>query len=115
METSYKFWTREELYLHCMKQGREYGFDALQIKEAIFDKRWNPAIEFDGCSMVQDLYHPFWPCLKHDYDWIVGEGGIEADKRFYNNLKQSGFATWRAKLWFFGVRAAWLLWYKWRK
>lgn len=111
----YKYWTREELYLHCMKQAREYGFDVLEIKQVVFDKRWNPVEDFNGCNLVQDVYHPFYPCLKHDYDWIVGNGGIESDKHFYKLLKQSGMVTAKARLWFYGVRLGWLLYYKWKK
>jgi hypothetical protein len=115
MKQPYKFWKREELYHHCMKQALEFGFDVLEIKEIVFDKRWIPQEDFNGCNLVQDIYHPFYPCLKHDFDWIVGEGGLKADQTFYNNLKKSGMLTIKAKIWFFGVRLGWLLWYKWKK
>ena len=38
MKQPYKFWKREELYHHCMKQALEFGFDVLEIKEIVFDK-----------------------------------------------------------------------------
>lgn len=109
----YKNWKREDLYLHCAKQAREFNFDVIEIKKIIFDKRWNPAKEYNGCSLVQDPLHPFYPCLRHDYDWIVGVGGIDADKRFYNNLKKAGMLTIKAKIWFVGVRLGWVIYYKW--
>ena len=111
----YKNWTREELYHHCMKQALEFGFDPIEIKATIFDKRWNPSQDFNGCNLVQDIYHPFYACLKHDFDWIVGEGGIEADRTFYNNLKKSGMNGLKARCWFLGVRIGWLSFYKWVK
>ena len=115
MKQPYKYWTREELYLQCMKQARVFGFDPVEIKETIFDKRWQPSQEFNGCNLVQDEFHPFYACLKHDFDWIIGNGGIEADRTFYNNLKKSGMRTIKARFWFLGVRAGWVLFYKWKK
>ena len=111
----YKYWTREELYHHCMKQALAFGFDPVEIKQVIFDKRWQPSQEFNGCNLVKDEFHPFYACLKHDFDWIVGKGGIESDRTFYNNLKKSGMNGFKAKCWFFGVRLGWLLFYKWKK
>jgi hypothetical protein len=110
----YKYWTREELYLHCTKQVGPYNFSILEMKEVIYDKRWDPVKEFNGCTLVQDPLHPFWPCVRHDYDWVVGNGGIEADRRFYNNLKQAGMLSFKARMWFIGVRLGWVLWYKWK-
>ena len=108
-------WSREELYHFCMKQALKFDFDPVEVKQVIFDKRWNPSQEFNGCNLVQDIYHPFYACLKHDFDWIVGVGGIEADRTFYNNLKKSGMRTIKARIWFLGVRIGWLLFYKWVK
>lgn len=111
--TPYRYWTRTELFRHCQEQSEEYGFDISEVKEVIFDDRWNPITDFNGCSLVQDPLHPFYPCLKHDYDWIVGTGGIESDKRFYENLKKSGMISFKARVWYIGVRLGWVLYYKW--
>lgn len=111
--TPYKNWTRKQLVSHCLKQADEYGFDPEEIRATIYDERWIPEIEFNGCTLVQDPLHPFYPCLKHDFDWIVGDGGIEADKRFYNNLKKAGLVTVKARVWYIGVRLGWIFWYKW--
>lgn len=111
----YKHWTRDEFYLHFMKQARIYGYDPIEIKEMVYDKRWNPALDFNGCNLVQDILHPFYACGKHDYDWIVGTGGLKADKVFYNNLKKAGMNNFKSRYWFYGVRMGWLLWFKWKK
>jgi len=111
--TPYKNWSRLELYVHCSFQAKEYGFDIHEIKETIFDDRWDPMKDFNGCNLVQDPLHPFYPCLKHDYDWIVGVGGIESDRRFYENLKKSGMLSFKARVWFLAVRLGWMLYYKW--
>jgi hypothetical protein len=102
------------MYLHFCKQARVYDFDVLKIKEVVYDSRWNPAKDYNGCTLVQDPLHPCWPCCKHDYDWIVGVGGIKTDTEFYNNLKKSGMLSLKARVWYIGVRLGWLLWYKWR-
>jgi hypothetical protein len=109
----YKYWSRLELFEHCKIQSELYGFNIEEIEEVVYDDRWNPSEDFNGCTLVQDPLHPFYPCLKHDYDWIVGVGGIDADRRFYNNLKKSGMITLKAKIWFIGVRLGWVLYYKW--
>ncbi len=109
----YRNWTREDLYSHCLKQSEEYGFDKEEMLDVIFDDKWSPALDFNGCNLVQDPLHPFYPCLRHDYDWIVGVGGVDADRRFYNNLKQAGMLSLKARVWFIGVRLGWVFYYKW--
>ncbi len=109
----YKYWSREELFNHCKVQAMMYDFSIEEVKETVFDDRWNPSIDFNGCSFVQDPLHPFYPCLKHDYDWVVGVGGIDSDSRFYENLKKTGMLSLKARIWFLGVRLGWSLYYKW--
>ena len=111
----YRNWSRTELYDHCLRQADQYGFDKDEMYEVIYDKRWNPVCDFDGCSVVQDPIHPFYPCLKHDHDWIVYGGGIEYDMEFYLNLKKTNLVNRKARLWYIGVRTAWLFWYRWKK
>jgi hypothetical protein len=69
----YKFWTKEKLYWHLITQAGEYyaNDDNMQfiIKNAVYDTRWNPLLEFNGCTFVQDDLHPFLPCFIHDWRW----------------------------------------------
>jgi len=111
----YKNWTRNELYAHCLMQADEYGFDRVEMSNVIYDKRWVPQQDFNGCTLVQDPLHPFWPCLRHDWAWIVGEGGREVDDRFREDLIQSGMYGAKAKRWFIGVRIGWFFSFKWLK
>ena len=108
-------WTRDELYTHFLKQSLAKGYDLSEIRTAVYSDGWDPMTEYNGCTMVQDPIHPFWPCFKHDYNWIVGGGGIEADREFYEDLKAAGFLNIEARIWFLGVRIGWVLWYKWKQ
>ena len=114
----YKFWTKDELYYHLIRQAEGFGFDnsiIIEIKEAIYSNKWNCIEDFNGCNLVRDCYHPFLPCFLHDYHWQCLGGGYKYDKIFRRNLIQCEMYKWKAKLWFFGVRLGWLLYYKWRK
>ena len=110
----YQFWTRDDLYDHIMIQCDKFGFDKKEAEEIIYDNRWNPTLDFDGCTLVQDPIHPFYPCLKHDWAWRVMGGGIEHDVEFRRDLITANMYGFKAKKWFLGVRIAWVLWYKWK-
>ena len=111
----YKNWTRKQLYDHCIIQCEEYGFDKNECKGIIYDKRWDPMKDFNGCSVVQDPIHPFYPCLKHDWSWVVLGGGIEHDRQFRKDLIRSGMYGFKARRWFWGVRIGWIFFHKWKK
>lgn len=110
----YKYWTRDNFTEHFSKQTADYPIDLYEMHEVVHDIRWNPN-EFNGCNFVQDDLHPFWPCFRHDYDWIVNGGSKEADLRFRKNLIAFGFSKLRANIFYIGVRTGWLLWFKWQK
>lgn len=105
----YKLWDRDELYVHCLRQMKEYGCSELRetVKEVIFSDKWNPMTDFNGCSVIQDKIHPYIPCLIHDYRWLVGEGGKEADIEFRNNLEKFGTPNPRRFFMWVGVRIGW--------
>jgi len=113
----YKFWSREELFKHCEKQCIEYSGEDLitELKKIIFDVRWNPTEDYNGCNVIQDRHHPFPPCLIHDFRWLVEGGGIETDREFKRNLKIFGTSKSRSVLMFLGVRCGWGFYYKWEK
>lgn len=114
--TPYSHWTREELFSHCKRQCIHYGCEDLinEVSEIIYDLNWNPIVDYDGCTLVQDKLHPYVPCLIHDYDWLVNGGGIEFDRNFVENLCKFGMERWKVAFMFMGVRMGWILWYKWK-
>ena len=90
------------------------GIDVkMLIRKGMTDVRWNPMKDFNGCSVVQDLFHPCISCFIHDYLWITGQGGKDADYIFYKLMILEG--TPKAMAWrrWFAVRVAWLFWFKW--
>ena len=113
----YKYWTREQLFFHCEKQCVDHGQEQMvkTVKDIIFDSRWNPKKDYNGCNVVQDKYLPYVPCLIHDYRWLVEKGGIDSDIEFRLNLKKFGTKEKRSVLMFIGVRLGWFFYYKWAK
>lgn len=112
----YKYWDRDELYSHLKRQAtaNKY-FDYKTIRYAVYDTRWNPMLEFNGCNVVQDDLHPFLPCFLHDYRWVVKGGGKKTDIQFYNSLIKFGVPKWKAKLYYYRVRIGWNLYFKHKK
>lgn len=113
----YKYWTREELHKHLMRQAEDHKVERLtdKISVAVYSKLWDPIEQFNGCNVVQDDFHPFVPCFIHDYDWIVLGGGKKYDKDFVNNLLSFGMHPSKALIYYIGIRIAWLFYYKWKK
>jgi len=104
----YRFWSRNDLYWKLIQQAGEYGVndDAMEfhIKSAVYDKRWNPSVDFNGCNVVQDDLHPFLPCFIHDWRWVTGQNKLDADIEFKWNLINFGYPKWKAELYFWAVR-----------
>lgn len=113
----YRFWTHEQLFLHCEKQCYHYGQEDLipLVKEIIYDVRWFPMKDYNGCNMVQDMFHPYVPCLIHDYRWFVEKGGLKTDIEFRTNLQNFGTSKSRSIAMFYGVRLGWFFYFKWNK
>lgn len=113
----YQFWTREQLFEHCVVQCQWYKCeDMIPVFESvIFDERWDPIVDYNGCNVIEDRLHPYPPCLKHDFDWLVLGGGIAYDIDFRKNLKKFGESPNMTVVMFVGVRIGWLCWYKWDK
>ena len=110
-------WTRQELYEHLIRQLKSNGL-LPTYKEAAysacFDPRWNPLEQFDGCTLVQDEIHPFFPCFMHDYRCIVLGWSNEYDLAFRDDLIKFGFKKWKANLYYLGVRVGYYAYYKWK-
>jgi len=112
----YQFWTKTQLADHLKKMSQKLDLHKeirILIETAMGDLRWVPIKEFDGCSVVQDLYHPCLSCFIHDYLWKTGQGGREADELFYLLMLAEGTPKGRANRRWFAVRTAWFFYYKW--
>jgi len=114
----YQHWTRDQMFDHLRSQAEMYGYDNDEIetiKAMVFHDEWNPMLEFDGCTAVSDVLHPFLPCFKHDFNWRVFGGGKWADVEFKSDLIRCGVKPFKAWRWYTGVRVAWNLYFKWKK
>jgi hypothetical protein len=111
----YKYWQRHELFEMLVRQSEGKGFKAEDIHRMVCDTRWDPLKDFDGCTLVSDHLQPFLPCFIHDYRWYVEGGGKHTDIEFRENLLKFGFPVWKAHMYYLGVRAGWILWFKWTK
>ncbi len=71
------------------------------VLEAMDSPEWDWYEDCDGCTAVSEAHWPtkyFPPCLRHDYDWMRGDGGWEASVRFYELQRAYGMSVWRAGL-----------------
>ena len=115
----YKFWNRNQLFQHLKTQLDYYSFmdddNYTLLKDACYDERWIPMLDFNGCNIVQDDLHPFFPCFIHDWRWITNQDAKEADYELYYNLKKCSVPEFRARIYYLGVRIGWYCYYKWKK
>ena len=103
-----------ELLRHnCIASGVPSYVDKCFV--AAFDTRWDPS-KYDGCTGVGDPLHPFPPCFIHDWEWTVNGGGKQSDINFLKDcIRFKLVSSKKAKIWYIGIRIAWLAYYKWRK
>ncbi len=90
--------------------------DRALIVEALDSPAWDWFVDCDGCTGVSDLYWPtrfFPPCLRHDFDWLMGDGGLEGSKRFYRLQRVYGVPRWRSGLRAGVVTVVWYGWSRW--
>ena len=113
--TPYRYgWSRQLFYEFLIHQAIDFDISTFLVKQICFDYDWNPVADYDGCTLVQDKFHPFLPCFIHDYRWRTGQGGLDSDLEFKINLQKSGMSKFESWKWFFGVRLGWLFYYKWK-
>lgn len=104
----------------------EASFDVLSvpadiqglIREALDSDKWDWFRDCDGCTAVSEVYWPtiyFPPCLRHDYDCMIGQGGWPASVRFYHIQRAYGMGRFRAGIRATAVTAAWYAWLRWRR
>jgi hypothetical protein len=113
----YSFWSKFEMaeHLYRVASRLNMGTEVKElIRSAMTDVRWNPREDFNGCSVVQDIYHPCVSCFIHDYLWITGQGGKDADYVFYELMLMEGMSRDKSGRRWFAVRVAWLFYFKWK-
>ena len=111
----YRNWTRVQLFDALKLNALPYGFNIDHLRVAVFDDRWNPSEDFDGCTIVSDNLHPDPSCFMHDYARIVLEGGYKYEKQFREDMLLLGYSKSMANRRFFAVTLHWFLWAKWKK
>lgn len=92
--------------------------DRALIREAMDSDAWDWFKDCDGCTAVSELHWPtkyFPPCLRHDYDWVCGNGGLTGSKIFYRLQRAYGVPIWRASLRVAAVTTFWNAWGRWWK
>lgn len=112
----YKFWTKSQLGSHLTNLSHAFNLGQkirTLIEEALTSDKWDATMDYDGCSVVQDQYHPCISCFLHDYLWRTGQGGKESDELFYYLMLEEGTVPARAKRRWFFVRVGWIFYYRW--
>ncbi len=108
--------TRESERIRIQKSFVVYSLDDQQrrwILEALDSDQWDWFKDCDGCTGVSELHWPtkyFPPCLRHDFDWATGNGGMEGSKIFYNLQRAYGVPRWRSALRTSAVTVVWYTW-----
>jgi hypothetical protein len=111
-------WTKTAFNEHLKGLVNVHGlgkeFKAL-IELALLDsKTWDPTKDYDGCTLVQDMYHPCLSCFLHDYLMLAGQGGKDADKLFKFVMEAEGLKPGKIRRRWLAVRLYWLFWSKWK-
>ena len=115
----YLLWNRNQLFTHLKAQANYYGIMDdhmfVLLKDAVYDERWEPSKDFNGCNIVQDDLHPFLPCFIHDWRWVTNQNAQEADYEFYYYLILCRVPDLRARFYYFAVRLGWFFYYRYAK
>lgn len=117
----YSNWTENELkhtlLNHVHKMDVPVVFKMLWknlINEAFNSKYWDVIEEYNGCTLVQDYFHPCPACFCHDYMWISGHGGKDSDKIFKALMIAEGMPKGKINRRWFGVRVGWIFGFYWK-
>jgi hypothetical protein len=88
-----------------------------EILEALDSPAWDWFNDCDGCTAVSEAYWPtryFPPCLRHDYDYFVGNPIHPTQARFYRLSRRYRMTKARAGVRWIGVYVGWYAFLKWR-
>jgi hypothetical protein len=110
-------WTVTDFNAHLINLANKFNL-GIEIKslvsKALTDTVWAPLLEYDGCTLVQDTYHPCLSCFLHDYLWTTGQGGKDADDLFKYLMLHEGLPLGKVKRRYLAVRLYWLFYAKWK-
>lgn len=117
----YKNWTNNELRYtlikHVYRICGESDFSELWvdlIKEAFDSNEWKIRDQYDGCTLVQDYYHPCPACFVHDYMCQTGRGGVMCDRIFKTCMEAEGMPKWKINVRWFAVRCYFVCYSFWK-
>lgn len=117
----YKNWEPADLREHLNKQVLSLNLSTevsklwIQLINDAFDTDlWNPIMDYNGCTLLQDRDHPCPACFVHDFMWICGYGGIKSDYIFKHLLRLKGMKRGASNRWWFGVRVGWIFYFYWK-
>lgn len=114
--TPYVNWTKTAFNAHLHDLANKLNLGApikSLIKASLLDERWDPLLHYDGCTLVQDMYHPCLSCYLHDYLWFTGQGGKDTDAVFKYVMLAEGMPKAKVKRRWLAVRIYWLAFAKW--
>lgn len=117
----YSNWTRTELaktlitHINRLEIDKELKVLWIDLVNEAFDsKDWNVLEDYNGCTVVQDFFHPCPACFVHDYMGITGRGGRVSDRIFYHLMIAEGMPNGKSKRRWFAVRVAWYGYFLWK-
>jgi hypothetical protein len=111
----YQFWTLEEIERMLLRQLDFYEYSVIEKQlfwQMTYDPAWNPRWDFDGCTFIQDTYHPYGPCFRHDYNCKVMGGAYWAHELFYKDLVRFDTPKYKAFIIATFAGLGWILWKK---
>jgi len=88
------------------------------VVEALKSDKWDWYEDCDGCTCVSEVYWPtkyFPPCVRHDFDCFIGQGGWNASKLFYRLQRVYGMGRVRSWIRAAAVTVAWYFPFRKRK
>lgn len=120
--TPYKLWTNQELKDKLINDVNDLLISGqlkvlwVNLIEESFEEGtfWDPVVDYNGCTVVQDMYHPCPACYVHDYMWINGMGGKMSDNLFYNLMLSEGMKKAKAMRRLIAVRIMWHAYFMWK-
>lgn len=117
----YKHWIGSELkdtlITHISRMELDAELQSLWVNitiEAFRSNEWIINLQYNGCTAVQDYYHPCPACFVHDYTWICGHGSAMSDRIFYHLMIAEGMTKTKALKRWLAVRVGWLFYYQWK-
>ncbi len=84
------------------------------IREGFASDEWKVRKQYDGCTLVQDKFHPCPACFVHDYMCQTGRGGVMCDRIFKHCMINEGMKRWRVGIRWFAVRAYFVIYSYWK-